>query len=70
MQTAMAPIAVAAMCGQLAVVKHFLHLNDLDIRLPAVSLKAGSQSDANTSVVLRTHKLTLAYLASSKNILS
>ena len=36
-QTAMAPIAVAAMCGQLAVVRHFINLNDLDLSLPAVS---------------------------------
>ena len=33
----MAPIAIAAMCGQLAVVKLFLGLDDLDLSLPAVS---------------------------------
>ena len=37
MQTAMAPIAFAAMCGQTAVVQQFLKLNDLDVSLHAVS---------------------------------
>lgn len=39
-QNAMAPLAFAAMCGQVAIVKHFLKLNDIDISLPAVSVPA------------------------------
>ena len=38
MQTAMAPVAFAAMCGQTAAVRHFLKLNDLDVSLHAVSV--------------------------------
>ena len=33
----MAPVAFAAMCGQVAVVDYFLKLNDLDLSLRAVS---------------------------------
>lgn len=33
----MAPVTIAAMCGQLAVVNYFLNLNDLDLSLQSVS---------------------------------
>ena len=36
-QSAMAPLAFAAMCGHGSIVQHFLKLNDIDISLPAVS---------------------------------